>query len=278
MTTNERIRMADWLAWGAVFLAAIASVAGLAVPGLYRDREAFVRLTQADDVMRVVLVLPLLAVNLWRTAAGSVIGRLVALGALATLAYSYAFLAFGAALSAVTLVHIGILGLVFWSLLLSSTALDRQSVEGVVLARIFRRSTGVFLLATALLSVGQWSGTIAVAVSSGTQPADVARLGLTTNPLYAIELAFAVPLMAVAGIGLLRRRSGAAPLAVPLLVFLTLLGLGLAWEAVFVALRGGALDSGMAVAGVVFLAVPAILLAPVLLNRSRGPLLGIGES
>jgi len=46
-------------------------------------------------------------------------------------------------------------------------------------------------------------------------------------------------------------------------------GLGLAWEALFVALRDGELDGGMAIAGLVFLAVPEILLVPVFRGRRR---------
>jgi len=99
---------------GAAILTAIASVAGMVVPGLYRDRDALVRLTQADDVFRLAIVLPILAIGLSTAAHGSINGRLAALGALATLAYLHAFLVFGAALSAATLAHIAILGVVTW--------------------------------------------------------------------------------------------------------------------------------------------------------------------
>lgn len=269
MTPGQRLRLADRLAWVAVTLTAIASVAGLAVPGVYGDRDALVRLTQADDVFRLAIVLPILAIGLASAAHGSITGRLAALGALATLAYLYAFLAFGAALSAATLAHITILGLVFWSLLLLSTAMDPRAVERVVTRRLLRRTTAVFLVAIAGLSVLQWSATILGAVASGTLPADVAEFGWATSPLYAIELAFVVPLMAVAGIGLLRRDAGGA-LTVPLLIFLALLGLGLVWEAVFVALGGTPFDPAMAIAGLLFLALPALLLVPAFVDRNHG--------
>lgn len=268
MTPGQRLTLADRLAWVAVILTAIASVAGLAVPGLYRDRDALVRLTQADDVFRLAIVLPILVIGLATAARGSITGRLAALGALATLAYLYAFLAFGAALSAATLAHIAILGLVSWSLLLVSTAMDPRAVERAVTRRLLRRTTAVFLVTIAGLSVLQWSATIVAAVASATLPADVARFGWVTSPLYAIELAFVVPLMAVAGTGLLRRRPAGA-FAVPLLIFLTLLGLGLTWEAVFVALGGAPFDAGMAIAGLVFLVIPVILLVPVFVDRSH---------
>lgn len=267
MHSEEGLRLADRLSWGAVVLTASASAAGLAIPGMYRDRDVLVRLTQADDVFRLAIVLPVLAIGLSTAARGSVTGRLAALGALATLTYLYAFLAFGAALSAATLVHIAILGLVFWSFLLSALAMDPQAVEQGLAERLHRRAAATFLVVVAGLTVVQWSATILGAVASGTLPVDVAKFGWTTHPLYAIELAFAVPLMAVAGIGLLGRTAGGV-LAVPLLIFLALLGLGLAWEALCIALRGGVFDAGMAIAGGAFCVIPAILLVPLFANRS----------
>ena len=257
--------LSDRLAWGTAVLAVAASVAGLLVDGLYRDHAAFVELTRADDVFRLVVVVPVLAIGLWRGARGSMVGRLVALSALATLAYLYGVLAFGAALNAMTIVHIAILGLSFWALLLAFLGLDPALVDEAVGNRIPRRATAAFLLAMAALSALQWGSTIVGSVASGDLPADLATYGWATSPLYAIELAFVVPLFAVAGVRLLERRAMGSLLALPLLAFLALLGLGLAWEPVFAALEGQPFDPGIAVAGVVFFALPAVLLTVALL-------------
>ena len=47
---SARVSTADWLAWGALALAAIAAAAGLFVPHLYRDTDAWVRQAQASDL------------------------------------------------------------------------------------------------------------------------------------------------------------------------------------------------------------------------------------
>ena len=258
------------LAWAAAAVAAVASLAGVAVTGLYRDGEALIRTTRADDSFRLFMVLPVLAIGLWAGRRGSVGGRLVALGALACLAYLYAFAATAAHINAMSLAQIAALGLSTWALLLGLGSVDPKVVAQAVDGRLLRRTTGVFLLAIAALSAVNWSAVLLGAAISGVQPADIEKLGLATNPLYTIELAFLVPAFAVAGIRLLRGDRAGAVLALPLLVLLVLLGIGLAWEAAGIAAFGGAFDAGQAVAGIVFAALPALLLLPIVVRRRPG--------
>ena len=85
-----RLTFADRLALVALPLAAIAAIAGLLVPGLYRDTADGIRQARATDLVTLLVAVPTLAIGLWRAGAGSVGGRFVALAALGYLAYSYA--------------------------------------------------------------------------------------------------------------------------------------------------------------------------------------------
>lgn len=76
---ESRLRNADALAGLALLLAAISATAGLFVPHLYRDSEAWVRQARAADLVSLFVVVPLLAVALWRARTGSSAGRLLAL-------------------------------------------------------------------------------------------------------------------------------------------------------------------------------------------------------
>ena len=70
-----------------------------------------------------------------------------------------------------------------------------------------------------------WLSQIAGAITSGRLPAAVSDLGLPTSPVYSLDLAFAVPLIALAGVWLIRRdRRGPAGAAAGL-AFLVILGL-----------------------------------------------------
>ncbi len=66
---------------------------------------------------------------------------------------------------------------------------------------------------------------------------DLVRAGLATNPVYALDLAFFLPLCAVAGIGLIRRNRSAA-FALPMLIWVPLTSAGILGGFLFAAAAG----------------------------------------
>jgi hypothetical protein len=222
---TSRLKFADRLALVAIPLAAIAAIAGLLLPDLYRDTADGIRQARATDLVTLLVAVPALAIGLWRARAGSVGGRFVALAALGYLAYSYAIYAFSVVIDPLTPVHIAILGLATWSLVLTLFGLDHAALDLASRFRFLRRTTGGFLIAVAGLFAMLWLSQIAGAITSGRLPAAVSDLGLPTSPVYSLDLAFAVPLIALAGVRLLRRdRRGPAGAAAGL-AFLVILGL-----------------------------------------------------
>ena len=225
MGTLARGTAADAMAWAALSLTAVAAVAGLAVEGLYRDNAAMVRQAQASDLATLLVAVPVLAVGLWFARAGSAAGRLVALGALGFVAYTYAIFAFSVVIGPATPLHIAIVGLATWSLVLMASSIEADDPDPALAARLPRRTTGAFLLVVAALFALTWLGLIAGAITSGRLPPAVADLGLPTNPVYTLDLAFALPLLAIGGIRLLRGDPRGPGTALALLVFSVLMGL-----------------------------------------------------
>jgi hypothetical protein len=224
---TSRIKFADRLAFVALLLAAVAAAAGLLVSGLYRDTDEGIRQARATDLVTLILAVPALALGLWRARAGSVGGRLMAAAALGYLAYSYAIYAFSVVINPLTPVHIAILGLATWSLVLLLFGLDRATVDLASRFRLPRRTTGGFLIAVAGLFAMLWLSQIAGAITSGRLPAAVSDLGLPTSPVYSLDLAFAVPLITLAGVWLIRRDRRGPAGAVAGLAFLMILGLSI---------------------------------------------------
>ena len=222
---TSRIKFADRLALVALLLATVAAAAGLLVSGLYRDTDEGIRQARATDLVTLIFAVPALALGLWRARAGSVGGRFVAVAALGYLAYSYAIYAFSVVIGPLTPVHITILGLATWSPVLTVFALDEATIDLASRFRFPRRTTGGFLIAVAGLFAMLWLSQIAGAITSGRLPAAVSDLGLPTSPVYSLDLAFAVPLITLAGVWLIRRdRRGPAGAAAGL-AFLMILGL-----------------------------------------------------
>ena len=94
------------------------------------------------------------------------------------------------ALNPLTAVHIAIFGLSLWSLLLAG----RSAVEGAesVTDRLNRRAAGgQFLIGVATMFGLLWLGQIATVATTGSVlPSDLVKADISSNPVYALDLAF----------------------------------------------------------------------------------------
>jgi hypothetical protein len=211
------------LAASATVLAAAAALAGLVVTNLYVDAPNWAQQARGTDLATLFLAVPVLSIGLWNARRSSSLGRLAVVAGLLYLVYNYAIFAFAVAMNPLTAVHIAIFGLSLWSLVLSG----RTAVEGSdeVSEGLNRRSAGGLLIGVAVMFGLLWLGQLATASTTGILPPDLIKAGISSNPVYALDLAFFLPLCALAGIGLLRRNA-AAVYAFPMLVWVGLMGAG----------------------------------------------------
>jgi hypothetical protein len=222
--TSNGMRTGDTLAVAALVLATVASIAGIVATGLYRDTAESVRQARATDLVTLLVAVPALALGLWRARTGSIIGRAIAIGALGYLAYSYAIFAFSVVINPMTPAHIAIMGLAAWGLMFMVFGLGGVAVESRVQIRLPRRTTGGYLIVVAAMFGLLWLSQIAGAVSSGALPTSISDLGLPTSPVYALDLAFAVPLLMLAGRRLIRLDRLGPAAAVAALAFIVAMG------------------------------------------------------
>jgi hypothetical protein len=219
----------------ATVFAAAAALAGLVVTGLYVDAPNWAQQARGTDLATLFLAVPVLAVGLRTDRRGSSAGRLAIVAGLLYLVYNYAIFSFAVAMNPFTAVHIAIFGLSLWSLVLAG----RAAVEGAdgVTERLNRRWGGGLLVGVAAMFGLLWIGQIATTSTTGILPPDLVTAGISSNPVYALDLAFFLPLCALAGIGLLRR-NGAAAYAFPMLIWVALMGAGVVGGFVLMAVAG----------------------------------------
>jgi hypothetical protein len=251
------------LAAVATFLAALSALAGLVLTGLYVDAPNWAQQARGTDLATLFLAVPVLAMGLWTSRSGSSVGRLAVVAGLLYLVYNYAIFSFSVAMNALTAVHIAIFGLSLWSLVLAG----RTAVEGAegVAERLNRRAAGGLLIGVAVMFGLLWLGQIATASTTGVLPPDLVKAGISSNPVYALDLAFFLPLCALAGIGLVRR-NGAAAFAFPMLIWVALMGAGVVGGFLLMAAAGDqiAVPVVIAISG---LSVASSILAAVVLVR-----------
>jgi hypothetical protein len=247
----------------ATFLAASAALAGLIVTGLYVDAPNWAQQARGTDLATLFLAVPVLAIGLWTSTQGSSAGRLTVVAGSLYLLYNYAIFAFAVAMNPLTAVHIAIFGLSLWSLVLTG----RAAVEGSygVAERLNRRAAGGLLIGVAAMFGLLWIGQIATASTTGILPPDLVRAGISSNPVYALDLGFFLPLCALAGIGLLRRNSAAA-FAFPMLIWVALMGAGVVGGFLLMATAGDQIAVPVVVA-ISGLSVASSILAAVALVR-----------
>lgn len=260
MSGMSRLSVPDRLAALAGALAAVASVIGF-IPGVYRDSPVLVVQSNGQDVATLLVVLPVLAAGLVASARGAIAGRIVVLGALAYLLYTYAVYAFIARLGSATILHIAIVGLSAWTLLLSvMTAgyLPATDAIATTVSGLRRRATAAFLFVIAAFFAFAWLSQIASAAITGIHPESLTDAGLPTNPIFTLDLAFVLPLCVLAGWGLLGRRLESYLLAAVMLVFAPLISIGVLSITLIAVMNGQQLAPFDAVLTVVFIVLTVI--------------------
>jgi hypothetical protein len=193
------------------------------VTGLYRDAPNWVQQARGTDLATLFVAVPVLFIGLWTAGRGSAAGRLAVVAGLLYLVYNYAIFAFSVAMNPLTTLHFAIFGLSLWSLLLGAQIAVEASQPAT--ERLNRRASAGLLIGVAGMFGLLWLGQIATTTMTGVLAPDLVLAGITTNPVYALDLAFFLPLCALAGIGLLRRNRAAA-FGLPMLIWVPLMGAG----------------------------------------------------
>ncbi len=186
----------------------------------YWDTVSTAAQAQANDLITLVLGLPLLAVSLYLTLRGSLRGRLLLTGTLAFILYSYITMWVGAAYNKLFLVYVALFSLSLFAFILSMMSFDLKTLPAHFSEKLPRRGIAALLFFTAAFLSLAWLGRIAPTIFQDTIPA----LDNTTSMfIQAMDLGIIVPLCVLSGILLLRRSPWGYLLAsVSMMKFLTM--------------------------------------------------------
>jgi hypothetical protein len=220
-------KTALWLSVLAAFLALVASLAGLFLKSTYaREVPSYALQSVGQDIENIVAAVTLLMM-VYFVSKGSVKALLVWMGVLLALIYSYVIYAFAVHFNSLFLVYVAILGLSFYALVVSLIHVHLDSLQPYFAANTKARAVSVFLLVLAILFYLQWLSEDIPALVAGKIPQSVMENGLLTNPVHVLDLGLYLPAMIITVILLWRRRLLGYLLAIPLLVFSVLTGIGI---------------------------------------------------
>lgn len=168
----------------------------------YWDTVSSAAQMQANDLVTLVLGLPLLVVSFWLARRGSLRGRLLLTGTLGFVLYTYMSMCFGAAYNQLFLVYVALFGLSLYAFILSMMSFDLQALPRHFSEQLPRRSIAGVLIFVATFLLLAWLGRIAATLA----PAAIPALENTTSLfIQAMDLALIVPLCVLAAVLLVRR-------------------------------------------------------------------------
>ena len=186
----------------------------------YWDTVSSAAQMQANDLVTLVIGLPLLAISFWLTLTGSLRGRLLLTGTLGCTLYIYMSMCFGTAYNNLFLVYVAIFSLSLYAFILSMMSFDLSTFAGHISEKLPRWGiAGLLLFAAGFLSLA-WLGRILPTIFQDQIPV---LENVTSMFIQAMDLGLIVPLCVLSSVLLLRRSAWGYLLAsVSMMKFLTL--------------------------------------------------------
>lgn len=230
----------------------------------YWDTLSSAAQMQANDLVALVIGVPLLLVGYFASLRGSLRGRLLLAGSLGFVLYTYLTMCVGAAFNALFLVYVALFSLSLWAFVMSLMEVKIDELPTRFKESLPRKSVAALLLFAAAFLGLAWLGRIAAAMQPGTVPE---LENATSMFIQAMDLGLVAPACVVAAVLLLKRRPWGYLLAsVGMVKFLTLgiavslMGLNMARVGVNPGLPMLVIFIGMALANLV---LTALMLAAV---------------
>ena len=217
--------------WVSAALAGVASAAAagtVLIPGVLRGPAVMNGSARGTALVVLLVAVPVLLLAMRSAANGSVRAIIVWLGAIAYLAYNAVLFVFSTPFNQLFLFYEATLGLSFWSLVVVLYHVDAQALRMRFSAKLPARGLATYALVIVALNGLVWLRNVLPGIVSSVPPSWLVGTGLTTNPVYVQDLAFWLPLMAVAAVWLWLGRPWGYLIVGSMLVMWVIEGVGVA--------------------------------------------------
>lgn len=233
---NKNLRHSNmwlWFTLPIAILLAIAAVGGVFIKGLYRDLPAFAAQGQGQDLVSLVIVLPTLIVSAVLARRGSPHARLIWLGVLVYLVYSYVIAAFVVKFNPLFLVYVALLGCSLYGLIVGLVSLDKNEIKASFSEKTPNKVVSIYLAVLAILFYFLWLSEIVPALITGNIPQSILANGTPTNAVHVLDMAWILPAFGITAVSLWRKQSLGYTLAGAMLSYIVLLILAILSMVVF---------------------------------------------
>jgi hypothetical protein len=240
---------------------AVVSIFGAFDAATYeRDAASMAAQGAGQDLVDLVLVVPLLVFSLIFMLRNSRIASLIFGGTVFYILYSFCIYAFGVYFNKFFLLYCLILGSSLYLFILVILELTRMDVQSWFSEKAPTRLAGVYLLLIAALFNVLWLNDVIPAILKNTTPRTVSDYNLLVNPVHVLDLSIALPGLVLTAVLLMKKRKLGYILAPILLVFLIILTIALAGMVMMIKARGITEDMSIAIIFLVLAVISIVFL------------------
>jgi hypothetical protein len=271
--------MAYRLSAALAVVAAAAAGTTVAFPGVLTGPAVMNGSAVGTALVVLLVAVPMLLAGMRLATRGSVPGLFGWLAAVEYLAYNAVLFVFATPLNELFLLYVAMLTLSGWALVSLLLRVDLAELGSRVTPRLPARGVAVYAWVAVGLTASAWLRALVPATLRGEPGAVLEGTGLTTNPIYVLDLGVWLPVLAVGAWWLWQRQARGLLVVGALLGMLVVESLGIAVDQWF----GSQADPSSPVASAavvpVFAALAVVFLVPLLLmlrgvqgsRRSSGP-------
>ena len=235
--------------------------------GLYRfDTVNSSSQEVGQDIVTLIIGLPLLLTGIVLSRKGSLRGRLLLTGALGYFLYTYASMSFLTAFNSLFLVYVALFSLSLFGFILALAGLKPDEVLSHVSDRFPRRTIATYFIVVAAFLALAWLGLVFPPMLKGTLPAGLESA--ITMVIQSMDLGVIVPTSAITAVLLLKRRPWGYTLSSVVLLKILTMGTALI-SMIIVQLAAGVAVDPVVSAAFVVISLSGIVLAIVTLRTIR---------
>ncbi|MFO7814337.1 MAG: hypothetical protein R6V14_01130 [Halanaerobiales bacterium] len=204
---KEKYDIVYYLSIIIIILMSAASLSGIFFTDIYQDNILVQSAWEGNDIITMVLAVPIFLNGLMLYKKKTVVGILVLFAMLFYSLYNYAFYLFSAAFNSLFLIYVTIFALSIFAILLLIRKLDVEKA-----AEKFKPETPFKLIGWYMIIAGILVGAFHIGLSfiyviSGNVPQIITNVAHPTNVIAALNLSMVVPVALIAGINILKKRA-----------------------------------------------------------------------
>lgn len=203
-----------------VILIAICSSIGIWYQNLYsRETIDWLSQTIGQDISNLFFVVPILLVSSFYASKGNKIAKIIWIGTMITNIYSYVIYCFAVHFNFLFHVYCLILGLSIYSVIYFFINNFKEDFRDWFTKKVPTKAIGIFLFTIAVIFVLLWLSQSLPGVLNNTIPDSIIKDGLLTNPVHALDFSFYLPLMFIAAVMIIKKKTLGYLLAPMMTVF-----------------------------------------------------------